>query len=485
MHNSFYKVILSATGLTILLQLLGLFRQSLTISYYGLSRDLDLFWTIYAMAAVSVFSIGIIVEIVHTALLVQLRDEQGNQALQEALLPYAASSVVLGCCAGLLFITIVPALELIYCAGFSNEDRAVVDSLIYPFLPWIVGLIAYYGLSAAVKTIWAFNWAFVGELLIMLVSITLILFQHDSIQMLPLAYGAGYWLATIWLWIRLLKEAKGRFSYAWVALPVLMRRIVKHYSALMTSTLYGFAERFWMSSIPEGGIASIQTVQQLTMGLSSLLNMRDAYLVPLAQEQGREERLRRLLMGVLLISISACSFIAWVAPEITSVLFNYGRTSNKDLVLIASLLSLGAITTIPATLSALVWRTRQLSGHHNRFMISSITNASLTFGLGWILIKDMQLGANGIVVMQTINSCISLLIALSGLKDHSDFVKNIFKWAGLIGGVSTLFSFMAVSLARNTFHQPILVILLSGIAYSVLTAAFGYLLRHKLRALCF
>lgn len=481
MRQPFYKVVMSATGLTILLQLLGLLRQSMTVAYFGLSRELDVFWTVYAMAAVSVFGFNTVVEAAYTAVLVKLRGEEGEAAYRGALLPYSLAALVFGAVAGLIFVISAPLLAFIYCSGFTDGEREQVGGLLVWFVPWVLALAPYYAISAVVKTSWSFNWAFAGELIAMGVSVLMLVVSHGTIQDLPLAYGIGYWAAIAWLLLRVVAVGRGRCDFDRIAWREVARRVVSHLSAFQSASLYSLAERFWMSYLPAGGIAAIGIVQQLTMGLSGVLGLRDSYMVHLATDQGREARLLRLLVGMALMSCIACSYVAAMAPEIGGLLFHYGRVSRGDIDLIATLLSIGAIGVIPATLGMPIWRTLQMGGRHGMFVTSFAFNAVSMMLCGWLLIGEMHLGAAGIVGIGVFNSFVSLIFAFKGLDIRRlTLSKSILSMVGAGAALSVTAALLASVVARETVAGFVPVLGVSALLYGIAIAMFGLFYRRSL-----
>src|ERR1700756_1464049 len=86
-------------------------------------------------------------------------------------------------------------------------------------------------------------------------------------------------------------------------------------------TVNGLTDRFFQSFLAAGGISAFGYAGQIVNNLSSLLTFRDIYVVPLASEAGRSEKVERILKGVVLLSIPASLFIVNFARPIVEVLF--------------------------------------------------------------------------------------------------------------------------------------------------------------------
>lgn len=479
LRQPFYRILLSATGVTIVVQLLALLRQSLTVSYFGLTRDLDLFWTVYAMAAVSVFGLNVVVESTYTALATKIRESEGDAAFRQSLRPFALASIGIGIAAAAAFICLVPPLGFLFGAGFSAGERDRLFSLALWFLPWIAAIIVYYATAALLRTAWSYRWTFFGEALVMVVSIAALAGWHDEIATLPIAYALGYLAATLWLLVRLVGISESGYGKP-VPWREIGRRTAMHYSALQFTTVNALAERFWMSFVPAGGIAAMGIVQQLMMGIGGLLSFRDAYLTPLALEAGRAERLRRLMLGMFLLSAASAAFVAAMAPEAVGMLFHYGKTTSGDAALIALLLTIAAATLVSGSVGSLIWRVLQMTGRHKTFVRAFAVNAVLTFVLGWLLVGRLGLGIAGIAVASVVTSFLALAFSLFGVRTLGcRLLPEDWRLVVVVALVLPLLAECSAVLGR-TAPNPLAALALAGGSYLVLIAAFAYPVRERL-----
>lgn len=478
----FYRILLSATGVTVVVQLLGLFRQTLIVKYFGLTRDLDLFWTVYAMASVTVFGLNVIVESTFTALATRIRESEGDVGFRRSLRPFALVSIGIGVVAALLFMALVPLLVPLFGAGFSVHERERLVALAAWYMPWIVLVIVYYAAMALLRAAWAYSAVFIGEAIVVVASIGALMTWHGNLNELPLAFAIGYGAAIIWLAFRVLgvSEAgatKGRFP-----LREFLRRAVTHYSALQLTTLSALAERLWMSFIPAGGIATLGVAQQLSMGLSGFLSFRDAYLAPLAIEQGRGERLRRLIVGTYLASLAVAALAAMATPEISEVLFQSEKVGRADIALLAAVLSIVFVSLVPASVGAQIWRALQMTGRHRAFVLAFTLNALGTLAFGWLLIAKAELGARGIALVPLLNATYGIPLALYGARDLGCRLSGQ-DWKLLLlatiafPGLAAASVYLGRSLAGT---GPLLTLVISGACYAVALALAALPFRAQL-----
>lgn len=475
----FFRILLSATGVTVAVQLLGLLRQSLVVRYFGLTRDLDLFWTVYAMATVSVFGLNVVIESTFTALATKIREGQGEGAFRQSLRPFTLASLGIGAAASAAFLCLVPVLSLFFGAGFSDDERERLFSLSLWFLPWIATIIVYYATSALLRAAWSYRFVFFGEILVMAISIAVLTSWHDQIAYLPIAYTLGYLVAVFWLIGRIVGISEPGLSTP-IPLKELGRRAAAHYSALQFTTLVALAERFWMSFIPAGGIAALGIVQQLVMGIGGLVNFRDAYLAPLALENGRGERLRRLVVGMLLLSVAAAAFVAAMAPEIVGLLFHYGKATKGDASLIASLLAISSVALVTATAGAPMWRVLQMTGRHKVFVRAFAINCVVTFVLGWLLVGQMGMGAAGIAVAGVATSLLAFSFSSYGARELGCRLRPQDWWLAVAAILVLPLAAAGAAELGRTMTTQLAALILGSSTYGAMLAALAYLLRARL-----
>ncbi len=474
MKRPFYRVLLSATGVTVLVQLLALYRQTLVTSYFGVGRDLDMFWTLYAIANVSAFGMGVIVESAYTALLVEIREKEGVAEFRSRFRRYMAASFLMGLAIVLGFQAIFPILEFFFAAGFSQDEKNFLGELRYWFLLWVFLIIPYYAAIAILKSDWRFSWVFVSELILVLGSTVFIFFGHESIRNVPLAYAAGYAAAILVLVIPIWLASRGyanRVVFPW---KEFLRRVSSHYSALQVTTLNSLIERYWMSYIPAGGITALGITQQLVMGISGLLSLRDSYMSPIALEQGRAERLQRLITGITVISLGGAAFVVIAANDIVRVLLMYGKVSETDVELLSKLLSIAVIGLAPSTMAVPIWKMHQLMGRHRAFIYTYFISAVVTALLGGVLIYILKMGAVAIVAVWVTNSILVFGFAFISAKSIDlKFSKQNYMF--VIRSICAFVFFALLASFFGDFVQPGMQALIgSSICYSLLVFVFMY-----------
>lgn len=410
-REPFFRVLLSAGGVSALSQAVGLLRQILIVSSFGFSRDLDFYATVYALLSISILLVSSVVDSTYIGLLSERRAEGGESSLRGAFFAYIRASLALSVLIVSVIAIIFPLLVIPFTAGFSDAERASIHNLAVHFVPWAVLVIPYTAMGACMKLAWYYRQFFVAELVVTLVSTCAILLRHEHVSDVAFAYACGYGVAVLYLGLHL-----GRYCYAdhGTQFPwrVFLSRLSRHLVSNQMGVLYTFAERFWFSYLPAGGIAALGLVQQLTMSLTALLSLRDAYLVPLADEAGRAQKITRLLSGLFLLTAVASVFVAVAAEPICAVLFQYGKAGAKDISLVANLLTIGMVGVLMSVVGTPVWRLQQVGAQYRPLVWVYLVNAALTMLLGQIFVGWLQLGAVGMATIGAINGTWVCLAAL-------------------------------------------------------------------------
>lgn len=346
----------SAFGVSIVQQVIGLLRQILIAAFFGLSREFDGYIVAYGLVTMVVFNLSGVFDTVVVSRLVHIRERDGDASFWRASNRVLLQALAAGTSFAVGFVALLWLALPIVTAGFSPTERAFVGHLGWYFLPWIVVIVPYYALSAHLKATWQFSWVFAAEILTMVVSIAVLWFDHAAVVSLPLAYAAGYAAAALLL---LMRRGFRRTDHA-LNPPGLMVSMSKQYLSIQVGTATGFADRYFQSFLMPGGISALGYVGLIVNNLSSLLTFREIYVVPLTAEAGREQRLERMLQGLVLISIPCALFFVVYAEPIVTVLLQRGKFTPEAAAITAAVLRIQALSLLVSTMLAPLERIFQI-----------------------------------------------------------------------------------------------------------------------------
>jgi putative peptidoglycan lipid II flippase len=364
----------STVALSIVLQLAGLARHILIAAYFGVARAMDGYLVLYALVTLVAFSLANVFDTVAVSRLVQIHDRYGIdefwRSSNRLLLQAAATGVALS----VLFLLILRIALPILAAGFSQPERESLVSLGIFFVPWIIVVIPYYAVASHLKALWNFHWVFGTEIVTVLVSLAVLWLHHDGIESLPIAYFIGYLAATT---ILMLRRGLRREPQKVPAAPI-FRDMGWQHLANQLGTVNGLTDRFFQSFLAAGGISAFGYASQIVSNLSSLLTLREIYVVPLATEAGRSERVERVLKGVVLITIPVSAFVVFFSRPIIEVLFQRGQFDANAVALTSRVLAIIAIGLVASSVLAPLQRIFQIT---NKVFFTHVFYASWLLGI--------------------------------------------------------------------------------------------------------
>lgn len=450
-------------------------RQLLIAAYFGASRALAVYLFAYAVANWVGFAFGIAFDSISIMHLVKSREvdgADGSGALGRAAF---RASGVMGLLAALLMVTATFVLTPIIASGFTSAERASLIRLSWYFVPWIAVLIPYYAVAARHKSEWRFKRVFIAEIIVGLTSVAWLVALHGSIRQLPAAYCAGYAAA-----LAFLVPGAGLFGRAdGTKLRPLLRDIAELYVANQTGNVPGIADRHFQSLVPGGGIAAIGYASQLLMGLSSLIGMREIFIVPLSEAERRDERMERLIAGMLLLAVPIAGGVACFAPEIVRILFERGRFSAADATLTAGVLRILAlslaVTAVTTPLARMLQIVRRIRLIHIYYMALAVfVTAGGSVFVGWL-----DLGARGIALMNLSAgipgvAVLAVLVARCGVKIRWRRIGRFLLFAAIVSGIAAALALGAASLVAGTWPR-----LLAGGPVYGLVVTLAYLAARR------
>lgn len=394
--------------MSMLSQGIALIRQLMIVAMFGFGRALDFYATLSAMMSISVILVSCVVESTFIGLLNERKASGGDENVYAGFFTYIRASAVMSVLVVIFLIVIYPVFSQPFTAGFSVAEKTEIDGLAFSFLPWAVLIIPFAALGACAKSAWRYRQFFSAELMITLISTGSIFLWHEQAENIALSYAYGYMVAVLYLgWsLRDLFCLNSAGSFPW---RLFWNRFLRHIGSNQVGTLYTLSERFWFSYLPAGNIAALGVVQQLGMNLASLLNFRDAYLVPLLDLTNRPQKIVRLLCGIFLLSSAVTMFVMIAAQPISSMLFQYGKARSDDINLVATLLAIGMGGVLLSTLGTPIWRLLQLSNNYTPLVWLYLTNTFLTLAMGYVFIELWELGAVGMGIIGAINAMVAFL----------------------------------------------------------------------------
>jgi putative peptidoglycan lipid II flippase len=475
-HHGFLKAMLSATGVSIAAQLLAFLRQIMTAAYFGVARELDIYFMTYAIATIMVLSFGPVLDSVGIPHLVRMREEKGEAPFRELAGSLVAFSIVLAFALSALFIAGTPLVAQFMAAGFPETDRQKITSMATFFLPWTFIALPYYALCSVFKSVHQFSLVFTGEVVIALASVLFLLLHHSTVTAIPLSYFAGYVCALTLL----LVYAAGRFrlwgSLRTDAMKGVTRNFFELFGANQLSSLASVIERFFQSYLPAGGISALNYSSQMTVAATSVLTFREIFMVPLSSADRRAEKLERLVIAITVVVVPVMIFIAAYAGDIVAVLFERGRFDQSAKAATADTLSVYALVLLPSTAGLPVFRMFQVIDRIRMTAVVYLLGALNFAVFGSIFMFGARMGTPGMALTVVVNSYLSVLVSLVLLR-KCGVITNWVRMS-VYGVYTVLISLVAIGLIKilplAASHNPVIALFVSGCLFSIFVL-LGYL----------
>jgi peptidoglycan biosynthesis protein MviN/MurJ (putative lipid II flippase) len=268
-------------------------------------------------------------------------------------------------------------------------------------VPWVTFYFVYYAAAGRHKSAWRFNRVFAAELIVGIVSILTLALVHGSVRALPAAYCAGYAAGAAWL-----LPGSGLLRRSLHAAPIgaVLRDAGELYLANQTGSIRSVVDRHFQSLISAGGIAALGYASQLLMGLSSILGMREIFVVPISETHRRNERIGRLILGLLLLSVPLAAAVACFSPEIVTILFQRGRFNAAAAAETARVLRILSLTLVTSAIATPLVRVLQIARRIRLMHVQYLASAALVLLFGVIFVQALGLGAEGIAWMNLATS---------------------------------------------------------------------------------
>jgi peptidoglycan biosynthesis protein MviN/MurJ (putative lipid II flippase) len=484
LKGRFAGVVLSAAGFSVAVQALAFLRQLLIAALFGVTREIDMYVVIYAIATFTVFTFAGVFDTVAVSRLVRAREAGGAEAARALANAIFRISLWISAAAVVALLLAVQLLAPIMATGFSPDERLAMTHLAWYFAPWAVVSLPYYAFSAAHKAQWHFTRVFSAELTVIVVSSGVLALWHDGIASLPLAYAAGYLAG----FLQLVPYA-GLNMQPWrdsAPRSGLVRNIGELYTASQAGSLVGIIDRHIQSFVPGGGIAAVNYSGQVVNGLATVLSLRESFVVPLARERDRAERLERLLCGLVLVAIPLSGIVACFAPDIVTVLFLRGRFDATAASLTAEALRINALVLCTAAMHPPLYRMLQIVDRiHLSYAMFFTWGLSIAL-FGYLLVIWLQLGVRGIAATHLAGSIATCavtawLVARCNVTLRWSRVLGYIVFAAIASAAASLAALAAASPLEHAWGR----LLLGGGAYATAILAFYFPARFRLRDIIF
>jgi putative peptidoglycan lipid II flippase len=464
LDTPFMRILAVVFGGSLLVQLFAFLRQLVIAAAFGIDRAMDLYLLVFAVATVTSFSIGAVVENAAVPMLVARRDARDSRGFGEIANRVLALSLALAAAAGLVFLAAVPLFARFVAVGLGEGERAAMAGLAFWFLPWVMIAVPYYALGSLHKAQGRFRRFMTAEVLVTLVSLAIIWSWRPGVHAIAIAYAAGYGAGFLTMIpasgldprLRPLLGSAGRG---------IRRQMLRLLATNQIGTLGMLADRFLVSQTPAGVIAAGSYATLISGQVGALLGFRDAYMVPLSSPEGRDMKLERMIIGLLMLSVPVAAFLWWQAAPVVSVLLERGRFDRAAVDVTATMLRFQALLIPSSAIWLPMYRVLQILDRMRLLAWLLFANAAVLLVAGVALVVVLRLGLAGYLLALVLAGYASLVIIATQI--HLAGVRLDWRRIAAYASYATAASAAAAALgglAAGASH-PFAALVLAGVVF--------------------
>jgi putative peptidoglycan lipid II flippase len=414
-QTSFIRILAVVFGGTLAVQIIAFLRQLVIAAAFGTDRAMDLYLLVFSIASVIGFGLGTVMENATVPLLVSRLEKNDREGFGQIGLRVILIGFALGIVATVMFLLAVPLVARFVTTGLSETEREMMQALSWWFIPWILISVPYYAIGSLLKAESRFRRFMLAEIIVTIISLLIIFCWHPGVYAIAIAYGAGYGIALLSMVPGLpvpLRFSIRQSGQSWGV----VRQITRFGAVNQVSTLGLLVDRFLASYLPSGAIAATSYASLMTGQVSALLSFREAFMVPLSGEHGRERKLERMITGLLMLAIPCAIFLSLHAEAVVSILLERGRFDRNAVTLAASILALQAVALPVSVILLPMYRMLQILDRMRFAGYLLLISACMTLVIGSVLMFGFGLGLTGYLLTSLIVAYLTCVVAVVQLR---------------------------------------------------------------------
>ncbi len=299
-------------------------KHAVIAAYIGLSAQLDAFYMATTVLSLCIYAFGDLFDSVGIPRLVKILREEGGDAFRElsgSILSFASILALVLC---LSLVVISPWVTAI-APGFSQEKKGyLLGNLLY-LAPLAILYLPYHALGSFLRARRRFSDFYVGELLMAVVSLVFLLKWHDIPYSIPISYSIGHVVAFVYVVMVSRKE------FYFTLLPDTGRMagipgaLISLFPVYLLNYIFVFVDRIFASYLPTGGVSALTYALLIVLVPTSIMPIENVFITPLAEAEERGDIMRRILVGIWIISIPVSVFMFSYGRELVGLALERGR----------------------------------------------------------------------------------------------------------------------------------------------------------------
>ncbi|PAR60957.1 lipid II flippase MurJ, partial [Vibrio metoecus] len=411
--KSFLHSLLTVSGISILVLIIGFIRQIIIARQFGTSLEMDIYYIAYAITTILVITPGALFEHVAVPKLKQHMEDHGMEKFYDYAIGILILSVITSVVLVGLYALLSPLLAKLMTSGFSEKEAEALSTFVYWFVPWLFVYPVFNAMTSILKSMEKFLVSTFAEVIYMFSSLAVIyFFASEKVEIIPMSQFIGHVFATLFLVGIFVKSSKRLWFKSFSITEY--GQVIKNGLLLLTShpikTASSVIERNFQSNLPVGGISALGYAGQLTNSISAILNFKQIYVVPLSKAEGREEKFHRLLVGLFYLTIPIAIVNYVLAIDIIEFVYG-GGNFNADSVHQTSLAyAVLSFSIISSAVNVPILRMFQIVDIvHKTILITMFSIVSMAIQL-YVCVIYFEFGLYGYALAVTTNSLLMVFV---------------------------------------------------------------------------
>jgi putative peptidoglycan lipid II flippase len=364
----------------------------------GLSAQLDAFYVATTVLALTIFVFGDVFDSAGIPRLVRTLQADGEEKFRELAGSVLAFAFVLAACLGFFLLLIAPWTPWI-APGFSAEKKALVLGNLLFLAPMAVLFLPYHAMGSVLRARRRFQAFYLGEIVIAAVALVIILARHDHPYIIPISFSAAY--AAAFLYVAAVARSAIRFrfrlSFREEGIREIVRMLFRLLPVYLVFHLFILVDRTFASYLPTGGVSALAYGLMIVLIPSTVLVMENVFITPLAESRERGDMTRRIVEGILIVSVPMAFFAAAYAGPIVAVAFERGVFTAGSTEMTGDALAYFAVAIPGFFLWPIFYRLFQILGKLGSITAVAGLAVVLNGGLNY-LFMTLGMGVKGIAL---------------------------------------------------------------------------------------
>jgi putative peptidoglycan lipid II flippase len=362
----------------------------------GLSAQLDAFYVATTVLALTIFVFGDVFDSAGIPRLVRTLQADGEEKFRYLAGSILAFAFVLATCLGLLLLLVAPWTPWI-APGFSAEKKDLVLGNLLFLAPMAVLFLPYHAVGSVLRARRRFQAFYLGEIVIAAVTLIIILVWHDHPYVIPVSFSAAYAAAFLYVAAVARGTIRFRLSVREEGIREIVRMLFRLLPVYLVFHLFTLVDRAFASYLPTGGVSALAYGLMIVLIPSTVLMMENVFITPLAESPERGDMTRRIVEGVLIVSVPTAFFATAYAGPIVAVAFERGVFTAGSTEMTGDALAFFAVAIPGFFLWPIFYRLFQILGKLGSITTVACLAVALNGGLNY-LFMTLGLGVKGIAL---------------------------------------------------------------------------------------